>query len=321
MALRFRKSIKIAPGIRLNVSKGGVSTSIGGRGATVNISKKGTRVTAGIPGSGLSASHLFKPANKQGRSTAAREYSSTEWAVSLALVALFAAFIAYKASGAFSFFAGAVATAIPAYFTLRWMSKRKRDANPAEYWAGKSREIQKAHEALPDAAKVTPSEPQDRTLGSDTPQNIYSVTIPESATRSVLDAINAESENRISLDTLGLQAKIGETATYDLANSGKNDPEIMQACCEAESANYWKQPEGSRICAAPYYFERLAILHRKAKDYSAEIAICEQWKAIINDYKSQPMVKSGRAALVHKGSRSESILTRMKKARDLLKKQ
>ncbi|HEN8706627.1 hypothetical protein A3L25_018400 [Pseudomonas putida] len=124
-----------------------------------------------------------------------------------------------------------------------------------------------------------------------------------------------------SLDTLGLQAKVGETATYDLADSGKNDPEVMQACCEAESANYWKQPEGARICAAPYYFERLAILRRKVKDYSAEISICEQWKAIINDYKSQPMVKNGSAALVHKGGRSEAILARIKKARDLLKRQ
>lgn len=124
-----------------------------------------------------------------------------------------------------------------------------------------------------------------------------------------------------SIDTLGLQAKVGETPTHDLAESGKNDPGIMKACCEAEAANYWKQPEGARACAAPYYFERLAILHRKAKDYSAEIEICEQWKVIIDDYTSQPMVRAGRAALMHKGPRSEAILGRLKKARELLKKQ
>ncbi len=61
MALRIRKSIKIAPGIRLNVSKKGLSTSLGGKGFTVNVGKKGTRVTTRIPGSGISASHLFKP--------------------------------------------------------------------------------------------------------------------------------------------------------------------------------------------------------------------------------------------------------------------
>lgn len=60
MALRFRKSVKVAPGIRLNFSKSGVSTSIGGRGARVNISKRGVRTTAGLPGTGISYSQLHK---------------------------------------------------------------------------------------------------------------------------------------------------------------------------------------------------------------------------------------------------------------------
>ena len=54
MAFRFSKRIKIAPGVRLNVSKSGLSTSIGGRGGTVNLSSKGVRTTVGIPGSGMS---------------------------------------------------------------------------------------------------------------------------------------------------------------------------------------------------------------------------------------------------------------------------
>lgn len=52
--MRFRKSIKIMPGVRLNLSKSGVSTSVGGRGGTVNISKRGVRSTVSIPGTGLS---------------------------------------------------------------------------------------------------------------------------------------------------------------------------------------------------------------------------------------------------------------------------
>ncbi|EXB03479.1 TPA: DUF4236 domain-containing protein [Acinetobacter baumannii] len=57
MGLNFRKSIKIAPGIRVNVSKKGLSSvSVGGKGARVNVSKKGTRTTVGIPGTGLSYS-------------------------------------------------------------------------------------------------------------------------------------------------------------------------------------------------------------------------------------------------------------------------
>lgn len=54
MGFRFRKSVKIAPGIKLNLSKSGGSLSIGGRGATVNISSRGVRSTYSIPGTGLS---------------------------------------------------------------------------------------------------------------------------------------------------------------------------------------------------------------------------------------------------------------------------
>ncbi|MEW4938660.1 DUF4236 domain-containing protein, partial [Acinetobacter baumannii] len=55
MGLNFRKSIKIAPGIRVNISKKGLSSvSVGGKGARVNVSKKGTRTTVGLPGTGLS---------------------------------------------------------------------------------------------------------------------------------------------------------------------------------------------------------------------------------------------------------------------------
>ncbi|WP_313461684.1 DUF4236 domain-containing protein [Pseudomonas nitroreducens] len=54
MGFRFRKSIKVAPGIKLNISKGGVSTTVGKRGASVNVGKKGVHTNAGIPGTGLS---------------------------------------------------------------------------------------------------------------------------------------------------------------------------------------------------------------------------------------------------------------------------
>lgn len=56
MGFRFRKSMKIMPGVRVNVSKTGFSTSLGGKGFTANVSKRGVRGTVGIPGSGLSYS-------------------------------------------------------------------------------------------------------------------------------------------------------------------------------------------------------------------------------------------------------------------------
>ncbi|WP_180062070.1 DUF4236 domain-containing protein [Acinetobacter sp. YH12120] len=57
MSFRFKKSLKILPGIRLNISKNGLnSVTIGKPGASVNISKKGKQATVGIPGTGLSYS-------------------------------------------------------------------------------------------------------------------------------------------------------------------------------------------------------------------------------------------------------------------------
>lgn len=54
MGLRFRRTIKIAPGVRLNIGKRGISTSIGKRGAGVTFGTKGTTAHVGIPGTGIS---------------------------------------------------------------------------------------------------------------------------------------------------------------------------------------------------------------------------------------------------------------------------
>ena len=57
MSLRFRKSIKILPGVKVNITNKGInSASIGKQGASINIGKKGVRTSVGIPGSGLSYS-------------------------------------------------------------------------------------------------------------------------------------------------------------------------------------------------------------------------------------------------------------------------
>jgi hypothetical protein len=53
MALRFRRSIKLAPGLRLNLSGGGASLTVGPRGASVNFGSRGAFLNSGIPGTGL----------------------------------------------------------------------------------------------------------------------------------------------------------------------------------------------------------------------------------------------------------------------------
>ena len=53
MPFRFHRSIKILPGIKLNISKGGVSTSFGRRGFSINVGKRGVTENVGLPGTGL----------------------------------------------------------------------------------------------------------------------------------------------------------------------------------------------------------------------------------------------------------------------------
>lgn len=61
MGFRFRKSVKLMPGVRLNIGKTGISASVGGKGATVNVGKRGVRGTVGIPGTGISYSEDLTP--------------------------------------------------------------------------------------------------------------------------------------------------------------------------------------------------------------------------------------------------------------------
>ena len=53
MAWNYRKRVKIAPGVHLNFSKNGVSTSIGPKGAKITFGKNGTYMNTSIPGTGL----------------------------------------------------------------------------------------------------------------------------------------------------------------------------------------------------------------------------------------------------------------------------
>lgn len=55
MGFRFRRSVRLFPGVRLNASKSGLSMSVGTRGAWYTIGSKGRRrTTLGLPGTGIS---------------------------------------------------------------------------------------------------------------------------------------------------------------------------------------------------------------------------------------------------------------------------
>lgn len=55
MGLRFKKSVKIAPGVKLNLNKKSASVTLGTKGAHYTVNTKGKKTkSVGIPGSGIS---------------------------------------------------------------------------------------------------------------------------------------------------------------------------------------------------------------------------------------------------------------------------
>ncbi|WP_295888191.1 DUF4236 domain-containing protein [uncultured Thiohalocapsa sp.] len=67
MGFRFRRSLRIAPGIRLNFGKRSMSLSLGPRGASVTIGGRGTHANVGLPGTGLSYRHRLDSPGGQRR--------------------------------------------------------------------------------------------------------------------------------------------------------------------------------------------------------------------------------------------------------------
>lgn len=79
MGFRFRKSIKLLPGLKINLTHKGISSAtIGKPGASLNIGKTGTRTTVGIPGSGLSYSKNRPYRKKNSDPTAISENQPTD---------------------------------------------------------------------------------------------------------------------------------------------------------------------------------------------------------------------------------------------------
>lgn len=78
MGIQFRKSIKIAPGIKINIGKKNTSVSVGPSGAKVTMGTNGTHVSAGIPGTGVyyreKVSKKKKNSNMQVKNNKSWEY-------------------------------------------------------------------------------------------------------------------------------------------------------------------------------------------------------------------------------------------------------
>ena len=59
MGFRFHRRIRIAPGLTLNLNKGGTSLSAGVRGLHTTIGRR-SQTTIGAPGTGLSYTHYHR---------------------------------------------------------------------------------------------------------------------------------------------------------------------------------------------------------------------------------------------------------------------
>lgn len=64
MGFRFRKSVKVAPGVRLNIGKKSAGVSIGGKGGGVSINSK-TGATARVSAPGTGVSYTSKVSSKR----------------------------------------------------------------------------------------------------------------------------------------------------------------------------------------------------------------------------------------------------------------
>lgn len=83
MALRFRKSIKLAPGLRMNFSGSGASWTLGPRGASIGIGKRGTYLNTGLPGTGLYARERLGGGSSRPAASTARSVPAPSVTVSL----------------------------------------------------------------------------------------------------------------------------------------------------------------------------------------------------------------------------------------------
>jgi hypothetical protein len=100
MGFRFRRSIRLLPGVRVNLGLTRASLSIGRRGLTYNIGTKGSRVTVGIPGSGISYTHTMSQSRTSQQTPVAlasggpliaptKRFSATPWLIIAFIAGLF----------------------------------------------------------------------------------------------------------------------------------------------------------------------------------------------------------------------------------------
>lgn len=98
------------------------------------------------------------------------------------------------------------------------------------------------------------------------------------------------------------------------AEEKKHDIEYMKKCCQLELQ---KMKEKNEV-PAPFYFERVAILSKKDKNYEQEVRYCEDYIKAVDEFYANN--KDSNVADVRKSTKYHSIVKRMEKAKSLISK-
>lgn len=138
MGFRFRKSVKIAPGVKLNFGKKSVGMSIGGKYGGVSLnSKTGARVRASAPGTGLSYSTKISESGKKCAKSSSKPVTNSRpiclrwWYIALIVLFAIGGLGNIGTSVGAAIFGIAVA-AIMGLFTLKATKPAPSNGNSAE---------------------------------------------------------------------------------------------------------------------------------------------------------------------------------------------
>lgn len=101
---------------------------------------------------------------------------------------------------------------------------------------------------------------------------------------------------------------------WEQAEARKDDLEFMKKCCIAEI----QAMEKVGMPPAPFYFERVAILSRKAKNYAQEVYCVEGYIRTVEDFYNNYALDY--VADTRKGPTYRKLVDRLPKAKELLAK-
>lgn len=209
MAWRLRRTVRIAPGIRLNINKRGPSVRVGPKGVGVTVGSHGSRVGAGIPGTGVYAYKQLGHSKGSSSSAApvaqisgaaAPSEPGTTWPKGWAIAGAIATFIAIVSFSAHSSGAGAIfillAVGCAAAMYMRLHSPQYRAAQLVKRAALLPHEQQL--QPLGEAVRIAPASVNARSAFA---VSLIAVDRPVDAVTTLSEGLNLERGNaRLKLD-------------------------------------------------------------------------------------------------------------------------